>query len=513
MPLLAALDLGTNSFHLIVARVSEAGGIEVLTRHKETVRLGHGGGDMKVLEPEAIERGIAALQRMRRIAESAGAPLRAVATSAVREADNAQVFIDRARTDAAVEVEVISGVEEARLIHLGVLQAVPVFDRRLVLCDIGGGSTEILVGERGEVLTARSFKLGAVRLTDRFFPGGRVEPAAVKACRAYVRSTLAVFEREVERFGFEVAVGSSGTIEAVARLVQQRRHAGPALRTYNCFEFTAAELSEAVALLGKARTPADRREIPGVEPERADIIVAGALVLEGVHAAFGIETMTVSENALREGVLLDTLLRNTGGELHHLGDVARRSVEHLLEACDDDPVHSRHVAQLALLLFDATQLLHGLGRPAREYLEAAALLANVGLIIAHAKHHLHSYYVIRNSEQLTGLTDHEIEIIALVARYHRKSAPKPTHPDFARLQPADQHLVRVLAGLLRIAIGLDRSHDGRVSGVQVRSAHGRLTIEATSEMGADLGLELYAAAERTALLADVLGVPIEVAAG
>ena len=183
------------------------------------VRLGHGGGDMKELAADAIDRGVAALQRMRRIADSYGATMRAVATSAVREAANAQEFLCRARDEAGVDIEVISGVEEARLIQLGVLQAVPVFDRRLLLVDIGGGSTELLLGERGDTIAARSFKLGAVRSTDRFFPGGAVTPRAVRACRDYTRGILSHFQHEVAEHGFEVAVASSGTAEAIARMV------------------------------------------------------------------------------------------------------------------------------------------------------------------------------------------------------------------------------------------------------------------------------------------------------
>ncbi|MEZ5215752.1 MAG: Ppx/GppA phosphatase family protein [Ilumatobacteraceae bacterium] len=322
MSLLAALDLGTNSFHLVIARMSETG-FEIVTRHKETVRLGHGAGDMKVLEPDAIERGLAALQRMRRLAESAGAPLRAVATSAVREAENAEAFIDRALAEAGVEVEVISGVEEARLIHLGILQAVPVYDQRLIMCDIGGGSTEVLVGERGEVLTSRSFKLGAVRLTDRFFPGGKVRPEAVAECRHFVRSSLTPLEREVSQHGFQVAVGSSGTIESVAKIAHALGGGAP-LRTYNCFEFTRSDLQAVLKALTAAPTTEQRRQVPGIEPERADILVAGALILAGVFDTFGIKRMQISENALREGVLLDTALRQRGGVWHHLDDVSRR---------------------------------------------------------------------------------------------------------------------------------------------------------------------------------------------
>ena len=175
---LAALDIGTNSFHLVVARPVGRDRFETLTREKEVVRLGHGGGDMKVMTAEAIDRGIACLRRMRRIADSYHATPRAVATSAVREAANAQAFLDRARTEAGIDIEVISGAEEARLIHLGVLQAVPVYDSRLLLVDVGGGSTELLLGQRGETFASRSFKVGAVRLTDRFFRGGDVDPAA-----------------------------------------------------------------------------------------------------------------------------------------------------------------------------------------------------------------------------------------------------------------------------------------------------------------------------------------------
>jgi exopolyphosphatase / guanosine-5'-triphosphate,3'-diphosphate pyrophosphatase len=504
--MLAALDMGTNSFHLVVARL-RGSSYEVVTREKETIRLGHGGGDMKELAPDAMDRGIRALRRMKQLADSHGAPVRAVATSAVREAENNDVFLERAEREAGVEVEIISGLEEARLIHLGVLQAVPVFDRRLILVDIGGGSTEVLVGQHGATLAARSFKLGAVRLTDRFFPGGVVTAKRVSACRSYVRSILAGFEREVHEHGFEVAIASSGTAETVAHLVHARR-GSPAPRTFNCFEFSRGELDDVVAALVAKRTPTSRLTVKGLEAARADIIVAGALVLQCVAEAFGIEVYTFSEGALREGVLLDTIARTSGGELHHLRDVSRQSVQALAARCDDDVTHSRHVAELALQIYDGTQSLHRLPADCRDYLEAAALLANVGLVISHSKHHLHSYYVIRNSE-LAGLTDGEIEIIALVARYHRKSSPKQTHPEFVRLDPDDQAVVRTLAAILRVAIGLDRSHDSRILAIHTEVRGRRLILEAVARAGADIGLEVFTAHERSALLEEVLGLRVD----
>jgi exopolyphosphatase/guanosine-5'-triphosphate,3'-diphosphate pyrophosphatase len=507
---LAAIDIGTNSFHLVVARFGEGHHFEVIAREKEMVRLGSGPGDMKELAPDAVERGIACLRRFRRIAEISGAKVYAVATSAVREAENASVFIDRARIEAGVEVEVISGVEEARLIHLGVLQAVPVYDKRLVLVDIGGGSTEILVGERGETLAAGSLKLGAIRLTRRFFRTERLHPGAVDACRRFIRAGLVSMAREVERTGFEVAVGSSGTIEAVAAMAQVARGEGEPPRTFNNFVLARSEVRAVVRTLVEADTLTRRRRLPGVDPSRADILLAGALILEQTMTELGIRRMVVSENALREGVLLDALARERGAGLHHLRDLRRRSVVHLMEAMDEDPVHSERVAALALTLFDETRRWHGLSDAARELLEAGALLANVGLYVSHSGHHKHSYYVIRNSDRLTGFTDHEIELIALLARYHRKSVPKAKHPEFARLRPEDQELVRALAGILRIAIALDRTHAGLVEGVSARAAGRTVVLEVRPRPEADLSLELFTAEERKDLLEAVLGRRIRV---
>jgi exopolyphosphatase/guanosine-5'-triphosphate,3'-diphosphate pyrophosphatase len=501
---LAAIDIGTNSIHLVVARFGEGTQFEVIAREKEMVRLGTGSGDMKVLDDDAIDRGIATLERFRRVAEISGATIYAVATSAVREAENADAFIERARREAGIDVQIISGVEEARLIQLGVLQAVPVFDRRLVLVDIGGGSTEVLVGERGEALSAFSLKLGAIRLTRRFFRSEQLHPGAAESCRRHIRALLARVRRDVRRLGFDVAVGSSGTIQTVAAMVHAARGEREALRTFNNFTFSREEAQEVVASLLDAPTVDDRRKLPGADPNRADIILAGALILEQTMLELDIDELIVSDYALREGVLLDALARERGAALHHLQDLRRDSVLHLMELTDEDPDHSRRVAELALELFDVTAEWHGLGAHERELLEAAALLANVGLFVSHSAHHKHSYYVIRNSDHLTGFTDHEIELIAVIARYHRKSKPKPKHPEFARLDPNDQELVRRLAGLLRVAIALDRTHSGLVEEVRARADGDDIVIEVRGAPGADLSLEVFTAMERKDLLEDVL---------
>jgi exopolyphosphatase/guanosine-5'-triphosphate,3'-diphosphate pyrophosphatase len=499
---IAALDVGTNSFHLVVAR-PVADGFEVVTREKDVVRLGHGAGEMKRLEPEAIERGLAALARLRAVADAHDARIRAVATSAVREARNRADFLERARRETGIDIEVISGVEEARLIHLGVLAATGMADRTFLTCDIGGGSTEIVLARGADEVLARSFKLGAVRLTDRFFPGESLHPAALAACRAHVRSVLAAIRPQVVQVPFDALVVSSGTAETVARLVLRRRREEPP-RSINRFEFGATEVRDIVADLARAGTVGARRERFDLEPSRADIILAGAAILEGVCDAFGVDRIVVSDYALREGLILDTLARREALAGPVAGDVAMASVRRLAARCDDHPEHSGHVARLALELFDGLAGRLGLGAEERRWLEAAALLANVGVFVSHARHHLHSYYVIRNSE-LVGLTDREIEIIAQVARYHRKSAPKADHPEWAALPAADREVVRRLAAILRVAIGLDRTQDGRVKRVTVRPEDGQVVLQVEARRKADLELNLYAAGERRALLGDVLG--------
>jgi exopolyphosphatase / guanosine-5'-triphosphate,3'-diphosphate pyrophosphatase len=515
---LAALDLGTNSFHLVVARIGNGDRFEVIAREKELVRLGSGGGDMTELEPEAIERGIAALNRLRRVAEVHGADVYAVATSAVREAANADEFLRRARNDAGVDVQVVSGQEEARLIHLGVLQALPVFDSRLLLMDIGGGSTEFLVGERGDTLAVASLKVGALRLTQRFFGTSRLHPSAVDACRRWLRAELVPVARPMRELGYEVAVGTSGTIATLCAMAQAQR-GGESRRTFNGFAFTAAELDGVVGLLTEAETIEDRRRLPGLDSSRADIILAGALIAQAAMAAFRIDEMVYSDYALREGALLDALHRRRGGTLHHLHDLRRRSVEHLAELMDNDPGHRATAARLALRLFDLTQPWHGASDQARELLEAAALLANVGMFVAHSGHHKHTYYVIRNSEHLAGFTDNEIEVIAQAARYHRKSPPKQSHPDFAALTPEHQRTVRVLAGILRVAIALDRTHDDTVAALTLVDdststssagddddpAADAIVIGVEPRPGASVELALYTATDRKSLLEDVLG--------
>lgn len=507
-PPIAAIDIGTNSVHMVVARRLEGGAPEILTREKEPVRLGRGSADMKRLEPEAIGRAVDALGRFRQIAQAHDAEIVAVATSAVREAENQADFLSRVRADAGIAVSVISGVEEARLIHLGALGAVQAADRPHLVIDIGGGSTEFVVASSTTPTLVRSLKLGHIRLTDRYFPEGQVTTRAVDECRRYVRAFVAPVAREIADAGFEVAIGCSGTIENLARMAAHEQ--GDTPRTVDNLTITRGGLAQVVEQLIAAEDTTDRRSIPGLDAHRADVIVAGAILLRQLFTSLGIDEMVVSPAALREGVVLDRFRREAASAdaLHHLTDIRRSSIVEVATRFEEDLGHAQHATDLALELFDALQPVHALGEPERAILEAAGVLHNVGRFIAHAAHHKHSYYLIRHTEHLAGFTEQEIELIAQVARYHRKSNPRNKHVEFAALSDNEQQCVRVLAGLLRIAIALDRTYRRAVERVTA-TLDDELTISVVTRPDVEVELEMFTARERAGLLSLALGAKID----
>ena len=502
---LAAIDIGTSSVHLAVARPCVGGRPEILLRHKVPVRLGSGAKDMKSLDPAAIDRAILALRDFKAQADSQNAEIHAVATSAVREAQDRKVFLNRAAEEAGIAVEVIAGPEEARLIHLGVLGALPISDRRHLVIDIGGGSTELVVGHGLEPELLRSFKLGHVRLTDRFFPGGDVKQSSIDSCRTFIRSFLARAAVTIHEAGVDIVAGSSGTFETVARLASVSDPTSEPV--------TVSAVRAITADLIATRLASPTALIPDVDDHRQDTILAGALLVEGLMDTLEIGEFVVSPDSLREGLVLDRLSRRDrpGGasSLSHLGSIRAHSVEAVAVRYGENLTHARQATAIALNLFDATTPLHGLGEEQRDILEASAMMHNVGRFVGHSAHHRHSYYLIRNSEQLAGFNERERDLMAQVARYHRKSAPKLTHQAFESLSNFDRQTVRVLAGMLRIGIALDRTYRSAAQHVQVNATGEALEVLVT---GDDLELEFFAANERKGLLEESLGVTISFAA-
>jgi len=496
---LAAVDIGTNSLHLIVAEIDpDTGRFRILGREKDLVRLGIGSTDMKYLSESAMDRALLTLKRYKQIADSSNAQVRAIATSAVREALNKDEFVRRVRTETGIRVEIASGVEEARLIHLGVLQALPVFKKRHLMMDIGGGSTEFLLGQERKVLYNNSLKLGAVRLTEKFFKTGKASPESIAECRHYVSGILTPVERGLNDFRFDVAIGSSGTITNLAQMISVTRGNSPDM-PMNGFSFSRKELVAAVERIFSCTSAAERSKIPGLDPARADIIVAGAVILDEIFDVLDLKTMTISDYALREGIILDTIEKfYRKKKLDHLHDIRYSSVLQIAENFQYEKKHAEQVARLALRIFDQTASLHHLGKNERVYLEAAALLHEVGLFVSHAQHHRHSYYLIRNAE-LLGFTENEKEIIANVARYHRKSHPKLKHEGYNKLDAEEQEIVHKLASILRVADGLDRTHAAVIKNIRCRRSRSGLVLKLQKNKRMEDDLEIWGAERKKAL--------------
>jgi exopolyphosphatase/guanosine-5'-triphosphate,3'-diphosphate pyrophosphatase len=500
MMVIAAIDIGTNSTHMVVARITPSG-FEVITREKSQTRLGEGGGDMKELSNAAMDRGITALCHMKKIADVHSAHVVAVATSAVREANNAEEFVSRARKEAGIDVEIISGLEEARLIHSAVLRALPLAGIESLLIDIGGGSTEVVVFTSTTEHFARSFKLGSVRLTHRFFPNPQASKSQLLEARQFTASSIEPARKALRRRNPQKAIVTSGTGETLARMCSLLA-SGEGPRSMNGATFTRQQLQTVLRTIADAPDVAARSEIPGIDSTRADIILAGAIILEELAAALDISEFTYCDFALREGLLFNEMTRLSPGGVDDIRHVALASATKLAMRCDDDFSHAQSVARLACTLFDQLSEHFELEQNDRLYLETASLLANVGITVSHAKHHLHSYYIIRHAD-LLGLTDDEIEIIAQIARYHRKGEPKTSHEPFGALSTHDQNRIRLLSSILRVAIGLDRTHDGRIEHVQVGVQKNDITITISSSQKTDIDLNVYAANERTSLLGEV----------
>lgn len=508
--ILAAIDIGTNSFHLVVAEIIDKNTFKVLTKDKEVVRLGSSSKDMKYLSLEAMERGVEALKRFKLVCDSYQANVRAIATSATREANNKEEFITRVYKETGIHIEIVSGYEEARLIYLGVLQALDVYNKRILLIDIGGGSTEFLVGRSGGVEFAHSLKIGAVRLMHKYFEDGKIKNSAAEDARDFIKGAIYPAVRAIKNEKVDLVVGTSGTISTLALMSYLEETEFPSIDfNINNYTFSKKSLFKIISKILKAGTAEERIKLAGLDPKRADIIVAGSLILEEIFTDLGIEEMTVSNFALREGIILDSIQKLRGTEhLGHLSDVRYKSVLNLARMTNNEQEHADQVTRLANKIFEFLKDKHSLSEEEHEYLEAACILHDIGYYIAHSSHHKHSYYLIRNSE-LLGFTDYEIEIIANIARYHRKSQPKLKHEAFAKLDTKGQETVRKLAGILRVADGLDRGHNSVVEDIDMVLRNNEMEIIVKTSPNANAELEIWGAKERKDLFENVFGYKIE----
>ncbi len=494
---IAAIDVGTNSLRLIIAEARPDGSYRVLDDEKEITRLGEGADSARVLGEIPMRRTAAAIGRLKAIAEGYGVrEMRVVATSAVREAENADEMVMLVRDETGAELEIISGLEEARLATLSAEHAFDLRHEPVAIVDVGGGSTEIVLAVNGVIEHVWSLPLGAVRLTERFGPCDEPDGASLAALRKHIKNALrdAGVKTDVPP---TLLCGSGGTFTNLARismrdsLPNKGRDALPfATRGY---EMRRGEVRHILGRL--ARLPvAQRADVPGLSPERADIIVAGVAIVDRVMKRLGVNRLRVNDGGVRDGLLLEM----ASSVLIGAGPAPNRrrvdAAHDFARACRYEASHADHVAWLSLRLFD--QLVAGDPAPfedgwtvaqARELLEAAALLHDVGYLISYTNHHKHSYHIIMHGD-LVGFTSRERAIIANVARYHRRSEPKKKHTGFARLPAPDRALVVRLAAILRVADGLDRTHTQSVGDAILRREHDgfSLRVLAPSESAVDI---------------------------
>ncbi|MHB8872781.1 MAG: Ppx/GppA phosphatase family protein [Myxococcaceae bacterium] len=481
--MLAAIDVGTNAVRLELARVQPDGSLESLHQERDPVRPGEGMFHSGIIRREVADRLLSTLRRYGALCRRYGAKVRAVATSAVREAKNREEIVRRAREEAGLELEVVSGKEEARLICLGVLHGKPPLKRSLCV-DIGGGSTEVAFafGEHPKELW--SLSLGAVRLTELFGPVGKLSKKELKLMRRYAGEVIRKGLPERIPRAPRTALGSSGTIGAIVGFAAAEGTA----------HATARQISRAVEELA-GMAPEKRRK--RFDSRRADIVVAGAVILEAVAARLNLDTVIAVNAGLRDGVLRDLLRRRrTDPDDHSLADAA---VAFGRRFGFDEP-HGRQVTLLALTLFDELASLHGLPAAARPLLEAASLLHDVGNAVNYQRHHKHTYYLIQQTD-IPGLADRERELVGRIARFHRRSAPNLDHPGMQGLTPSEARLVRKCATLLRLADSLDASHHQPVQQLLAK-VKGRVAV-VRLKVRAPVDLELWDAGHEAELFKQV----------
>ncbi|MDP2317733.1 MAG: Ppx/GppA phosphatase family protein [Acidobacteriota bacterium] len=498
---LAAIDIGTNSVHMIVVRVRPDFSFEVVDREKEMVRLGAGGLDGKEMTPESMNAALQALSKFQRLATSHQVDeILAVATSATREAENGGAFLKAIERKTGIRARLITGTEEARLIHLAAVYGVDT-PKPAVVIDIGGGSVEITRGSGREIEFARSFKMGVIRLTERFVDSDPISSRDERKMVEFISEQADRYLETIVEAGYDRVIGTSGTILSLGSVATAIDRGAVPTEIRN--------LRVPAKSLRKLRKSAidmdleERMHLPGLDPRRADLMVAGAILLDTILRRLGAEEITLCDLALREGVLLDYIHghRKHITRIDRYPDVRRRSVIELAERCSWEGEHSRQVAALALTMFDLTRRIHGLGEREREWLEYAGFLHDIGNHISYEKHHRHSYYLIKNGD-LRGFEPDEIDIIALVTRYHRRATPKDHHIGQQDLNKSQRHAVEVLSAFLRLAETLDRSRHGVIRGLEVRERLGQLRIKVQAV--GDAELEVWAAHKQAKALEEAL---------
>lgn len=504
---IAAIDIGTNSFHAIIVDVFSDGSFRTLDKLKEMVQLAKGGMG-KRLSDGAFKRGLSALKNIKRLADSYECEeILAYATSAIREAENGGEFIQRSIDEVGVKMLAIPGRVEAELIGLAVRHGVKLTEKPVLVADVGGGSVEFILGNEEKFFYTASKKIGVSRMTEIFKPADPITQEDIKKLESHYEEQLRDVAQAFAQHRTDTIIGSSGTMENIAQMIAARKGKSVDM-TLNEMEFSAQDFKEFYDYFIKLNKK-QRKKVTGLDTKRIGFINTGVVLVDYLIRKFGIKTIKISSQALREGIVIRYLKKEMIG-LPWTGafaDPRRRSVFELLRKTDWHENHSRHVANMALTLFDALQDEMELEDGDRELLEYAAYLHDIGYYISHSKHHKHALYIIRHSD-LKGFKEHEIEIIANVARYHRRSTPKKRHGEYWKMSPEIRKRIKKLSGILRVADGLDRSHYQNVKELEVHSENDHIRINIWTE--GEPYLEIWGAERKSQLFKEVTGKKLKI---
>ncbi len=496
---IAAIDIGSNSIRCIIAEATKDGKFKILDDEKATVRLGERLAMTGVISEGASKRAVEAIRRFHKLVTGLNVEaVEAVATSAVRTASNGKELITTLSEELGHEIRIISGEEEAELAAASALANFDMYGKRYAMVDIGGGSVEIVTAYSNHVEEFFSVELGAVVMTDRFLKSDPITENELRKLQRHIRERLKqTFTGN--RISADSFIGSGGTLTALGNMAMQMRKDNYV--SIHGYEVLRSEVVHLLAMLTH-KDLKERRTIAGLNQDRADIIVAGVVVIDELMRFFDTNRLLVNERGIREGLLIKAMKRLGFAAGSSTPPTWRDSIKEFAVSCHVDEQHASHVAGMALSIFDALSLPFGLTPHEKKLLEAASILHDSGYFISYSSHHKHSYHLIRHAE-LFGFSPRERELIAQIARYHRKSIPKRKHDAFQSLKEKDQITVARLGGILRLADGLDRRRNSLVQDISCQFNGTAVTLN----LGAaeDISVEIFGANAKKDLFEKAFG--------
>lgn len=501
MQMIAAIDVGSNAMRIVVGRIVYDGRVEVVENLRLPVRLGQDAFTTGAVSEETSLQAVDAFTRFRKIIDDHNVEkVRATATSAMRELSNSELLVDRIHRSSGIEIEVISGEEEARLIHLAVAKAVNLKNKHALLIDIGGGSVEVTLSQNGSILSTESYNMGTVRLLKKLSGVKNSAMPFHKLVREYAEAARHRIEREIGGEKIDVCIGTGGNIEEMGRLREK------VFKKETDKLVTLDELDKIVETLSRMKVEERMRKFK-MKPDRADVILPASIVLQMIAHEAKIREVTIPNVGLKDGVLWDMAIRLQQDVQDSPREQIWTSALRLGEKYQFDAIHAKLVSRLAGKLFDQSSLLHDLGTEYKLLLEVAALLHDIGHFVNTVDHHKHGYYILRSSP-LIGLSEDQQNIVANVMLYHRKAMPSLEDEGFRTLSARDRVVVIKLSALLRLADALDVSHSGRVEDIWFEKQKNVCKLKIQGQ--GDLMLEKWTLEKRQKLFQEIFGVKLQV---